>query len=263
MPPCPLPAPHSSVLLLLNAVGYVVALATGLVDPLPGPPQRLQDQRAARHLGRPDRRRPPPAAAWRLTLLACTVSLAAAAFDGDLGAAGLGAGQVAIQLGIAAASPRALLGARPPRVWPRPTRDRGPARRILRDAPARRPPRRAGRSRRRAPTRKRLVRYDVTGGLAPASERLVVDTDGHARQTGRAGVRSFKLTAKQLRGLKRDLKDARFKSLKRSYQPEFPVHGRPDPDGQLQGPLDLRLDDGQDPEAPQSRAAPPRAADAS
>ena len=70
---------------------------------------------------------------------------------------------------------------------------------------------------------KRLVRYSVTGGLAPSSELLVVNTDGHARQTGRAGVHSFKLTAKQLRGLKRDLKDARFKSLKRSYQPEFPV----------------------------------------
>jgi hypothetical protein len=70
---------------------------------------------------------------------------------------------------------------------------------------------------------KRLVRYGVTGGLAPSSELLVVNTDGHARQTGRAGVRGFTLTAKQLRGLKRDLKDARFKSLKRSYQPEFPV----------------------------------------
>jgi hypothetical protein len=68
-----------------------------------------------------------------------------------------------------------------------------------------------------------LVRYDVTGGLAPASERLVVNTNGHARQTGRAGVRTFTLTGTQLRGLKRDLMDARFKSLKRTYQPEFPV----------------------------------------
>ena len=76
---------------------------------------------------------------------------------------------------------------------------------------------------------KRLVRYDVTGGLAATSERLVVNTDGRARQTGRVGVHSFKLTATQLRGLKRDLKDARFKSLKRSYQPEFPVM-----DGQTQ-----------------------------
>ena len=51
----------------------------------------------------------------------------------------------------------------------------------------------------------------------------MVNTNGHARQTGRAGVRSFTLSGKQLRGLKRDLKDARFKSLKRTYQPEFPV----------------------------------------
>ena len=76
---------------------------------------------------------------------------------------------------------------------------------------------------------KRLVRYDVSGGLAPTSESLVVNTDGHARQTGRAGDRTFKLTAKQLGGLKRDLKHARFKSLKRSYHPEFPVM-----DGQTQ-----------------------------
>ncbi len=51
----------------------------------------------------------------------------------------------------------------------------------------------------------------------------MVNTNGHARQTGRAGVRSFTLSGKQLRGLKHDLKKARFKSLKRSYQPEFPV----------------------------------------
>ena len=76
---------------------------------------------------------------------------------------------------------------------------------------------------------KRLVRYDVTGGLAPTSESLVVNSDGHARQTGRAGARSFELTAKQLSGLKRDLKKARFTSLKRNYHPEFPVM-----DGQTQ-----------------------------
>ena len=76
---------------------------------------------------------------------------------------------------------------------------------------------------------KRLVRYGVTGGLAPSSELLVVNTDGHARQTGRAGVRSFKLTAKQLSGLKHDLTKARFTSLQRTYQPDFPVM-----DGQTQ-----------------------------
>ena len=69
----------------------------------------------------------------------------------------------------------------------------------------------------------------MTGGLAPTSESLVVNSDGHARQTGRAGARSFKLTAKQLSGLKHDLKSARFTSLKRNYHPEFPVM-----DGQTQ-----------------------------
>jgi hypothetical protein len=39
-----------------------------------------------------------------LALLASTVSLAAAAFDGDLGAAGLSGGQVACQVAIAAAT---------------------------------------------------------------------------------------------------------------------------------------------------------------
>jgi hypothetical protein len=98
----PTPRTALTLLLLLNAVGYVVALATGLVDLLPGflngsktnaPLVIVGAQTAGVLLGR-----------RLITLLACTVSLAAAAFDGDLGAAGLGAGQVAIQLGIAAAT---------------------------------------------------------------------------------------------------------------------------------------------------------------
>jgi hypothetical protein len=76
---------------------------------------------------------------------------------------------------------------------------------------------------------KQLVRYEITGGLAATSERLIVDRDGAARQTGRAETRRFKLSAKQLSALKHDLKTARFKTLKRSYQPEFPVM-----DGQTQ-----------------------------
>jgi hypothetical protein len=102
-----MPTPRTALilLLLLNAVGYVVALATGLADPLPGllngsktnaPLVIWGAQTIGVLLGR--------RAGAALTLLACTVSLAAAAFDGDLGAAGLGAGQVAIQLGIAAAT---------------------------------------------------------------------------------------------------------------------------------------------------------------
>ena len=94
-------------LLALDAVGFAVALATGLVDPLPGV---LNGSRThapliiwgAQALGvwllvARGRR-----AGGALALLACTVSLAAAAFDGDLGHASLGAGHVAIQLAIAA-----------------------------------------------------------------------------------------------------------------------------------------------------------------
>jgi hypothetical protein len=103
-----MPTPRTALilLLLLNAVGYVVALATGLVDPLPGLLNGSETNAplviwAAQSVGVLLLPRRPGAI---LTLLACTVSLAAAAFDGDLGAAGLGAGQVAIQLGIAAAT---------------------------------------------------------------------------------------------------------------------------------------------------------------
>jgi hypothetical protein len=99
-----MPTPRTALilLLLLNAVGYVVALATGLVDPLPGflngsktnaPLVIWAAQTVGVLLGR-----------RLITLLACAGSLAAATFDGDLGAAGLGAGQVAIQIGIAAAT---------------------------------------------------------------------------------------------------------------------------------------------------------------
>jgi hypothetical protein len=102
-----MPTPRTALipLLLLNAVGYVVALTTGLADPLPGlvngsetnaPLVIWATQTAGVLLGR--------RAGTALALLACTVSLAAAAFDGDLGAGGLGPGQVAIQLGITAAT---------------------------------------------------------------------------------------------------------------------------------------------------------------
>ncbi len=107
-----MPTPRTALilLLLLNAVGYVVALATDLVDPLPGLLNGSKTNApmiiwAAQTIGVLLNRR----AGTVLTLLACTVSLAAAAFDGDLGAGGLGAGQVAIQVGIAAATLLLLL----------------------------------------------------------------------------------------------------------------------------------------------------------
>ncbi len=71
---------------------------------------------------------------------------------------------------------------------------------------------------------KRLVRYDITGGIAGISERLVVDTDGTAFQTGRrGGDQRFTVAAKHLRALKRELKAAHFRSLKRRYEPDFRV----------------------------------------
>src|SRR3954454_18045978 len=68
----------------------------------------------------------------------------------------------------------------------------------------------------------RLVRYDVAGGIAGMSKRLVVDRDGAARQRG-ATTRRFKVSAAQLRALKRELEAAHFGSLKRSYRPDVPV----------------------------------------
>ena len=69
---------------------------------------------------------------------------------------------------------------------------------------------------------KRLVRYDVNGGLAGASERLLIAGDGTARQSGNrdGDDHRFKLSPKQLRGLRSDLRNARFSTLKRSYRPD-------------------------------------------
>jgi hypothetical protein len=97
-----------AVLLALNAVGYAVALATGLVDPVPG---FLNGSRThaplviwgAQTLGIVLLLRGRRAGGW-LALLACTVSLAAVAFDGDLASPGLGAGHIALQIAIATAT---------------------------------------------------------------------------------------------------------------------------------------------------------------
>ena len=74
---------------------------------------------------------------------------------------------------------------------------------------------------------KRLVRYDVSGGLAGRSERLVIDGDRTARQTSgkrSEDARRFTVSSKQLRALKRELKAARFTSLKRRYAPRYVVN---------------------------------------
>ena len=68
---------------------------------------------------------------------------------------------------------------------------------------------------------KQLVRYQFGGGLAGISGALTVARDGAAHQTGNrsADEHHFTLTAKQLSRLRRDLKRARIKTLKRSYSP--------------------------------------------
>ena len=73
---------------------------------------------------------------------------------------------------------------------------------------------------------KQLVRYDVGGGIAGISERLTVARDGTARQTGnrRGNDHRFRLSSKQLRGLRRDLKNARFSTLQRRYRPKDVVN---------------------------------------
>jgi hypothetical protein len=95
-----------ATLLALNAIGYVVALATGIVDPLPGflngsktnaPLVIWGAQALGIALLLRGRR-----AGGALALLACTVSLVAVAFDGDLAADGLGTGQIAVQVAISA-----------------------------------------------------------------------------------------------------------------------------------------------------------------
>src|SRR4051794_35540066 len=68
----------------------------------------------------------------------------------------------------------------------------------------------------------RLVGYDVSGGIAGLSERLVVDSDGSAQQPGDT-TRRFPVATTQLHKLKRELEAARFGSLKRRYAPEVPV----------------------------------------
>jgi hypothetical protein len=75
----------------------------------------------------------------------------------------------------------------------------------------------------------RLVRYDVAGGIAGIQKRLVIDRDGSARQSGDT-TRHFKVSTTQLRRLKRELREAHFGSLKRSYRPDAPVF-----DGTTQG----------------------------
>lgn len=71
---------------------------------------------------------------------------------------------------------------------------------------------------------KQLVRFDVVGGLAGRFDRLRIDSDRSAKQTDNRGRSDrYTVSSKQLRALKRELKAARFSSLKRSYRPKYVV----------------------------------------
>jgi hypothetical protein len=70
-----------------------------------------------------------------------------------------------------------------------------------------------------------LVSYEQSGGIAGIQTALSVTVGGSARLTTSrvAGIKRFKLTVAQLRGLKRDLRDARFSTLRSLYDSKVPV----------------------------------------
>jgi hypothetical protein len=72
---------------------------------------------------------------------------------------------------------------------------------------------------------KTLVSYEQSGGIAGIQTGLSVTVGGSARLTSSRvpGITRFKLTVAQLRGLKRDLRDARFSTLRSLYESKDPV----------------------------------------
>jgi hypothetical protein len=70
-----------------------------------------------------------------------------------------------------------------------------------------------------------LVNYEQSGGIAGIQTALSVTVGGSARLTTSrvAGIKRFKLTTEQLRGLKRDLRAARFSTLRPLYDSKVPV----------------------------------------
>lgn len=72
---------------------------------------------------------------------------------------------------------------------------------------------------------KTLANYEQSGGIAGIQTAMSVTVGGSARVTTSrvAGITRFKLTAAQLRGLKRDLRDARFSTLRSLYDSKVPV----------------------------------------
>ena len=106
---------------------------------------------------------------------------------------------------------------------------------------------------------KQLTRYDVGGGIAGRVDHLVITTGGTATQTGSSGDHTFRLSTRSLHALKRDLRDARFSSLKRSYKPPRPGVRRHRPERPLPRQDGLRLLGRAVPAAPGPRARAARA----
>jgi hypothetical protein len=98
-----------AALLALNAIGFPVALADGLAELGSGllngskthAPLVIWGLQLAGTTLLLTRSGRAGAVGGALTLLACTVSLTAVAFDGDLAADGLAAGHIALQVAIA------------------------------------------------------------------------------------------------------------------------------------------------------------------
>ena len=72
---------------------------------------------------------------------------------------------------------------------------------------------------------KTLVSYELSGGIAGIRTSLSVTIGGSARITSNrtTGIERFKLTSSQLRALKRDLRDARFSTLRSLYDSKAPI----------------------------------------
>jgi hypothetical protein len=70
-----------------------------------------------------------------------------------------------------------------------------------------------------------LVSYEQSGGIAGIQTALSVTVGGSARVTTSRlpGIARFRLTMAELRGLKRDLRDARFSTLRSLYDSRVPV----------------------------------------
>lgn len=72
---------------------------------------------------------------------------------------------------------------------------------------------------------KTLVSYEQSGGIAGIQTSMSVTVEGAARVTTsrRPGIKRFKLKSGELSALKRDLRRARFSTLRSLYDSKVPV----------------------------------------